>query len=170
MMTLGQLIVWFLAFASLGTFVAGSEVQVRGVAVLGGVENGGFFDFVDDESLGDLINRIGGLPVHDSDLQRYDKGERIRSIRLVLWRRGEDGIYSRHQTYRLDPKTTSIWTKTLQKGDIVEVVKSEFFRKERFTKRILLKKKEVSDGQALNSEKKKVDVDSNAKATLESSQ
>lgn len=72
---------------------------------------------VEGECLAALINRIGGIPAFQDELERYHRGERISRVRINLYRDG------RKRTLRLDPRSNELWEFIVAKGDIIEIAR-----------------------------------------------
>jgi hypothetical protein len=76
------------------------------------------YPFVSErESLAELLNRAGGIPVTQEDHKRYQAGEVVEHIRIFLYRDGK-----KHE-YRIDPKSSLLWDQKVHKNDAVEVEK-----------------------------------------------
>jgi hypothetical protein len=92
--------------------------QVVDVIPVGGqVAKPGPYDRVEGECLAALINRIGGIPAFQDELERYRRGERISRVRINLYRDG------RKRTLRLDPRSKELWELIVAKGDVIEIAR-----------------------------------------------
>jgi hypothetical protein len=112
----------FLAIiATIGSLTLGDVAiahQVLDVIPVGGqVAKPGQYDRVEGECLAALINRIGGIPAFEDELECYRRGERISRVRINLYRDG------RKTTLRLDPKSNELWDLVVSKGDVIEITR-----------------------------------------------
>jgi protein involved in polysaccharide export with SLBB domain len=124
--------------------LAAAHQQVDVVTVGGHVGKPGPYNHIENESLADLLNRIGGIPATQTDLERYRRGERVLQVRLKLYRDGKMRVL------KIDPRSTELWNITIMKNDVVVVARAEPFEGGEYAATLTLKKEEVEqDGDDL---------------------
>ncbi len=123
------------AIASL-TFghVAQAHQQVDEIAIGGHVTKRGPYDRIENESLAALLNRIGGIPATQAELERYQRGETGLRIRINLYRDGKK------RQFKIDPKSNELWELVIIKNDTIEVARAEPFEKVEYPATITLEK------------------------------
>jgi len=108
-----------LALLGAGLAPGTTQVEVKEVAVGGRIVKPGMYSFVPSESLAELLNRAGGIPMTLEDQKRYQAGEVVKHVRIVLYRDAK-----KHE-YQIDPKSNTLWEQMIQKQDAVEVAKAD---------------------------------------------
>ena len=108
------------------------------IAVGGRVSNPGPYDRIEGESLAALINRIGGIPATQAELQRHQHGERLLRVRINLYRDGKLRVFS------VDPASDELWKFIIMRGDTIEVARAEPFKGVEYPTVIILKKQETA--------------------------
>jgi len=86
------------------------------------------------ESLAELLNRVGGLPVTPEDLKKYQAGEPVDHVRVVLYRDGKK------MEFRIDPKSRQLWDFKVRNHDVFEVVRLGPFERNDFSSTLKLTK------------------------------
>jgi len=104
------------ASAVLGSSALAHQVADE-IPVGGQVAKPGPYDRVEGESLAALINRIGGIPAFQDELERYNRGELVARVRINLYRSG------RKRTLMLDPRSNELWESIIVKGDVIEIAR-----------------------------------------------
>jgi len=85
----------------------------QSIFIGGGTTKPGQYDFVERESIALLINRIGFITLIQNDVERYNRGEPIRDVKLRLHRNGKTTEFSADQE--------SLWTMEVMNHDTYEV-------------------------------------------------
>lgn len=112
---LSSLVAGWILFAGLTC----GNTQVDEVAVGGHIAKPGPYAFVSaQESLAELLNRVGGIPVTRGDFNNYQAGELVAHVRIVHYRGGKK------QEYRIDPKSSLLWDLKVQKQDAIVVTRA----------------------------------------------
>ena len=95
----------------------GAIVHVGGI-----VRKSGQYSYLSaQESLAELLNRAGGIPVTLDDIKKYQSGEPIPQVRVNLYRNRQK------QEFRIDPKNNQLWDLKVQKNDVIEVVRDPLY-------------------------------------------
>lgn len=114
--------------------VARAHQQVDVITVGGYVKKPGRFERIEKESLAALLNRIGGIPASQAELERYQRGETGLRVRINLYRDGTK------REFKIDPKSNELWELMIIKNDTIEVVRAELFEEAEYPFTITLKK------------------------------
>lgn len=122
--------------------IAVAHQEVDEIAVGGRIKKPGPYNRIEDESLAALINRIGGIPVSQSDLERYQRGEQVLHLQIHLYRNGKKRVL------KIDPRSNELWALTLMKNDAVEVARAEPFEGAKYPATLILKKEFVEQAGA----------------------
>jgi hypothetical protein len=110
------------------------------IAVGGHVTKPGPYDRIENESLAALLNRIGGIPATQAELERYQHGETGFRVRINLYRDGKK------REFKIDPKSNELWELVIIKNDAIEVARAEPFEGVEYPATITLKKKVEQGG------------------------
>ena len=95
----------------------GASVHVGGI-----VRKFGQYSYLSDqESLAELLNRVGGIPVTLDDIKKYQSGEPVPHVRVILYRS------RKKQEFRIDPMSRKLWDLKVQKNDVIEVVRDPLY-------------------------------------------
>ena len=117
-----------------------AELTVDEVVVGGYILKPGPYSYLSKtESLAELLNRVGGLPVTPDDLKKYQAGEPVAQVRVVLHRNGKK------IEFRIDPKSSQLWDLKVQNRDAVEVVRLGLFEKNDFSSTLKLTKPKLGE-------------------------
>jgi hypothetical protein len=105
------IIVLLVHFAGLAAATQGRDNEV----IIGGqIAKPGRYPLVAKESLAELLNRVGGIPVTQAALKRYQAGQSPH-VGVKLLRDGKV------QQYHIDPKSSALWDIKVQNLDTVEI-------------------------------------------------
>ena len=116
----------------------------RGVGVGGYVRKPGSYDPVENETLAALINRAGGIPASQAELERFRRGEQLFLIRISIYRDRT------RREFRLDPKSNELWSLILRPNDFIQVGRWLHFEGFEDTATIIFKKPEVEQAGSSN--------------------
>ena len=120
--------------------LAGGHEQVDEVAVGGRIKKPGLYARIEDESLAALINRVGGIPATQAELEQYERGERGLRVRIFLHRNGKK------REIKIDPKSNELWELKILQHDAVEVARAEPMDGVKYPATIILKKQLAETG------------------------
>ncbi len=119
-----------------------ANTQVDVIAVGGHVAKPGPYDRIQNESLAELINRIGGITVTQEELERYNSGETVSRVRINLYREGKIN------TFKIDPKSNELWELIIMEHDAVMVARAEPIEGVVYSATITLTKNEEAEQSA----------------------
>ncbi|MCW1922074.1 hypothetical protein OKA05_05885 [Luteolibacter arcticus] len=134
-----RVILLAIAFGLVGGLAEGSD-QVDEVAVGGRIKKPGHYDRIENESLAALINRVGGIPATQAELEQYERGERVLGVRIFLYRKGKK------REINIDAKSNELWELKILQKDAVIVARAEPLEGVKYPAAIILKKQVAAQG------------------------
>lgn len=111
-----------------------AQQKVDAIVIGGRVKKPGSYDRIENESLAALLNRIGGIPASQKELEQYRRGEPVFRVMINLYR---DGM---KKAFKIDPKSNELWELIILKHDVIEVGRAYQFEAPEYPATITLNK------------------------------
>lgn len=113
------------------------SAPTREVSVGGFVRKPGQYERIENESLAALIDRIGGIPASQAELERFRRGEQVSLIRISIYRNGI------RREFTIDPKSNELRDFILMDSDVIVVARPVHIEGFEYPVTIILERIEV---------------------------